>query len=259
MVVLLQLCGSRERKSTTSAPADGRGLRGGHAARLRLGHWRGYCTETPFQRAGVAVVKIDHDAEGERIRTLEPGEEAVLLQHAGRHLKAIIVACAGMRSTASSTRRPPTCSEMRPEARVRSVQRAWQTCVLKAHGSTPEWEKRPHTGPDSCGNRRPGGQFTPACREALARIKLAGSRSTPGVWLLAAGVIGRSARCARLPWPRQHYRDQPVSRQLTDPAGASTGAAERRGRGRHRQFSHTVCTRPRRERRCRRRHTRTSC
>ena len=52
----------------------------------------GYTTETPFKRHGVTVVKLESRAETPRHRRLEPGEEARLLEHAGDHLRALIVA-----------------------------------------------------------------------------------------------------------------------------------------------------------------------
>ena len=65
-------------------------------ARLRhLFSWavaEGYVTDTPFKRHGVTVVKLDTRAEAPRHRRLEPGEELRLLQHAGDHLRALIVA-----------------------------------------------------------------------------------------------------------------------------------------------------------------------
>ena len=78
------------------------GVKGGEVginrllARLRhLFSWaiaEGYTTETPFKRHGVTVVKLDSRAETPRHRRLEPGEEERLLQHAGHHLRALIVA-----------------------------------------------------------------------------------------------------------------------------------------------------------------------
>jgi integrase len=52
----------------------------------------GYVSENPFKRHGVTVVKLDSRAEAPRHRRLDPGEEARLLQHAGDHLRALIVA-----------------------------------------------------------------------------------------------------------------------------------------------------------------------
>ena len=78
------------------------GVKGGEVginrllARLRhLFSWaiaEGYTTETPFKRHGVTVVKLDTRAEMPRHRRLEPGDEDRLLQHAGDHLRALIVA-----------------------------------------------------------------------------------------------------------------------------------------------------------------------
>ena len=78
------------------------GVKGGEVgvnrllARLRhLFSWaigEGYTTDTPFKRNGVTVVKLDARAETPRHRRLEPGEEERLLQHAGNHLRALIVA-----------------------------------------------------------------------------------------------------------------------------------------------------------------------
>ena len=52
----------------------------------------GYAVESPFRRHGVTVVKLDSRAESPRHRRLEPGEDDRLLQHAGDHLRALIVA-----------------------------------------------------------------------------------------------------------------------------------------------------------------------
>jgi integrase len=52
------------------------------------------------------------------------------------------------------------------------ITRMWQTCVLKAHGVKPAWDKRPHTGTDRPGHRRQGGRLTAACRETLKAIDL---------------------------------------------------------------------------------------
>jgi integrase len=63
----------------------------------------GFLTETPFKRGPVSVVRMETSVEGARTRRLEPsvtlpdgtmqeGEEARLLKHAGPHLRALIVA-----------------------------------------------------------------------------------------------------------------------------------------------------------------------
>ena len=52
----------------------------------------GYAPESPFKRHGVTVVKLDSRAETPRHRRLESGEQDRLLQHAGDHLRALIVA-----------------------------------------------------------------------------------------------------------------------------------------------------------------------
>ena len=52
----------------------------------------GYLTASPFKRHGVTVVKLDSRAEAPRHRRLEPGEEERLLEHAGDHLRALLVA-----------------------------------------------------------------------------------------------------------------------------------------------------------------------
>lgn len=52
----------------------------------------GYVTETPFKRQGVTVIKLEHRAETVRQRRLQPGEETALLEHADKHLRALIVA-----------------------------------------------------------------------------------------------------------------------------------------------------------------------
>ena len=87
-------CGSTERVRP--------GCKGGEVginrllARLRhvfsFGVAEGYVSESPFRRHGVTVVKLDSRAETPRHRRLEPGEEGRLLQHAGDHLRPLIVA-----------------------------------------------------------------------------------------------------------------------------------------------------------------------
>ena len=65
-------------------------------ARLRhLCNWEvaeGMIDHSPFQRAGVTLVKLDTHAETERTRRLEGDEKQRLLQHASPHLRALIVA-----------------------------------------------------------------------------------------------------------------------------------------------------------------------
>lgn len=48
--------------------------------------------DTPFKRGAVTVVHLATQAEGQRTRRLEVGEEDKLLAHAGPHLRALIVA-----------------------------------------------------------------------------------------------------------------------------------------------------------------------
>lgn len=52
----------------------------------------GYVTETPFKRGSQTVVRLETRMETARTRRLEPGEEELLLAHAGSHLRALIVA-----------------------------------------------------------------------------------------------------------------------------------------------------------------------
>jgi integrase len=52
----------------------------------------GYVDETPFKRAGKAIVRLEMRMETARTRRLEPGEEERLLAAAGPHLRALIVA-----------------------------------------------------------------------------------------------------------------------------------------------------------------------
>src|ERR1700683_4763707 len=63
----------------------------------------GHVIDTPFKRGPVAVVKMETSVEGARTRRLAPsvrmpdrtvqdGEEARLLKHAGSHLRALIIA-----------------------------------------------------------------------------------------------------------------------------------------------------------------------
>jgi hypothetical protein len=55
---------------------------------------------------------------------------------------------------------------------IANITRAWQTCVLRANGFTPSWDRRPHEGTDIRANRRQGGRLTRELREAFARIDL---------------------------------------------------------------------------------------
>jgi len=65
-------------------------------ARLRhLFNWsiaEGLTERSPFKRGDVPVVTLDHRAERERTRRLQPGERTRLLQHANPHLQALIIA-----------------------------------------------------------------------------------------------------------------------------------------------------------------------
>jgi integrase len=101
------------RRSEQAAGRSRPGAKGGEVGtnRLlsRLRHvfsWaiaEGHICETPFKRGPVSVVKMETSVEGARTRRLEPsmplphgkvrdGEETRLLQHAGSHLRALIVA-----------------------------------------------------------------------------------------------------------------------------------------------------------------------
>ncbi len=53
---------------------------------------KGFLETSPFAKGGVSVVKLDTKAEGPRSRRLNDDEEALLLQHAGSHLRACIEA-----------------------------------------------------------------------------------------------------------------------------------------------------------------------
>jgi integrase len=65
-------------------------------ARLRhLFNWsiaEGFTERSPFKRGDVTLIKLDTNAETERTRRLQPGEQARLLQHANPHLQALIIA-----------------------------------------------------------------------------------------------------------------------------------------------------------------------
>lgn len=65
-------------------------------ARLRaLLNWaigQGIIDQNPFKRHGITVVRLDGRAEKRRRRRLQPGEEQALLDHAGPHLQALIIA-----------------------------------------------------------------------------------------------------------------------------------------------------------------------
>ena len=56
--------------------------------------------------------------------------------------------------------------------RVKDITRAWTTCVMRANGITPVWERRAHEGTDRRGHRRQGGRATAECRAALAAVDL---------------------------------------------------------------------------------------
>jgi len=55
---------------------------------------------------------------------------------------------------------------------IANITRAWTTCILRAHGVTPAWDKRPHEGTDRRGHRRQGGRLTAELRAELDRIDL---------------------------------------------------------------------------------------
>ena len=65
-------------------------------ARLRhLFNWsivEGLTERSPFTRGGVTLITLDHRAETERTRRLQPRERTRLLQHAHPHLQALIIA-----------------------------------------------------------------------------------------------------------------------------------------------------------------------
>jgi integrase len=97
-----------QRARKTSAGTKG-GEVGTNRLLSRLRHlfsWaiaEGYVTDTPFKRGPVSVVRLEASAEGARTRRLEAsvtlpdgtvqdGEEARLLKHAGSHLWALVIA-----------------------------------------------------------------------------------------------------------------------------------------------------------------------
>ena len=53
---------------------------------------KGHTEHTPFKRHGQTVISLESKVERPRRRRLEPGEEALLLEHAQPHLRALIVA-----------------------------------------------------------------------------------------------------------------------------------------------------------------------
>lgn len=99
-----------DRKAIRVRPGAKHGEVGINRLLARLRHvfsWaitEGYVTDTPFKRHGVTVVKLETRVETARTRRLQPGttskpgeaptpgEEERLLQHAGPHLRALIVA-----------------------------------------------------------------------------------------------------------------------------------------------------------------------
>jgi integrase len=83
---------------TVQAARRSHGLVGCNRLMARLRHlfnWsiaEGLTERSPFTRGGVSLVKLDHRAEAERTRRLQPGERDRLLQHANPHLHALIIA-----------------------------------------------------------------------------------------------------------------------------------------------------------------------
>ena len=83
---------------TVQAARRSHGLVGCNRLMARLRHlftWsiaEGLTDRSPFTRGGVSLVTLDHRAETERTRRLQPGERRRLLQHAHPHLQALIIA-----------------------------------------------------------------------------------------------------------------------------------------------------------------------
>ena len=83
---------------TVQAARRSHGLVGCNRLMARLRHiftWsiaEGLTDRSPFTRGGVSLVTLDHRAETERTRRLQPGERSRLLQHAHPHLHALIIA-----------------------------------------------------------------------------------------------------------------------------------------------------------------------
>ena len=83
---------------TVQAARRSHGLVGCNRLMARLRHiftWsiaEGLTDRSPFTRGGVSLVTLDHRAETERTRRLQPGERTRLLQHAHPHLQALIIA-----------------------------------------------------------------------------------------------------------------------------------------------------------------------
>ena len=83
---------------TVQAARRSHGLVGCNRLMARLRHlftWsivEGLTDRSPFTRGGVSLVTLDHRAETERTRRLQPGERSRLLQHAHPHLQALIIA-----------------------------------------------------------------------------------------------------------------------------------------------------------------------
>lgn len=90
------------RRAELAAGRSRPGTKGGEAGinRLlsRLRHvfsWAigaGHLTETPFKRGPVTVVKLASGVESARTHRLQPGEDTLLLQHAGPLLRALLMA-----------------------------------------------------------------------------------------------------------------------------------------------------------------------
>ena len=83
---------------TVQAARRSHGLVGCNRLMARLRHiftWsivEGLTDRSPFTRGGVSLVTLDHRAETERTRRLQPRERTRLLQHAHPHLQALIIA-----------------------------------------------------------------------------------------------------------------------------------------------------------------------
>ena len=83
---------------TVQAARRSHGLVGCNRLMARVRHlftWsivEGLTDRSPFTRGGVSLVTLDHRAETERPRRLQPRERTRLLQHAHPHLQALIIA-----------------------------------------------------------------------------------------------------------------------------------------------------------------------
>ena len=203
----------------------------------------GFLTETPFKRGPVSVVRMETSVEGARTRRLEPsvtlpdgtmqeGEEARLLKHAGPHLRALIVAAlsTGCRlgellSLQWSQVRRDEQGQARwivlPASKTKTAEASsnsgWAESQIGPRVATPctrrkgTWSNRLRfwgrmRGTGEVDSDRMGADLSPG-----EYLRPAFPRSATRVCQSAPRVACRLARRPNVPWPRGYHHHQPIS------------------------------------------------